>query len=177
MRSYLKERWRLRSRKLRLTTVGDPTRRPRDTALSTKVSTKFRREVFFLFSCLFSSRYLALDMSPYPQTSASATYLTCIRISLGSSLAEKLSIYYLPFQIPDYFSYSSSPQEVRQTDSQTLHTKRLPEWFTSRLQPWSANIKHSAIPRIFETGPLQKSGRKGYRQPHHQYHAQDFASE
>jgi hypothetical protein len=35
----------LRSRKLRLTTVGDPPRWPRDTPLSTKVGTKFRREV------------------------------------------------------------------------------------------------------------------------------------
>jgi hypothetical protein len=35
----------LRSRKLRLTTVGDPPRWPRDTPLSTKVSTTFRRQV------------------------------------------------------------------------------------------------------------------------------------
>jgi hypothetical protein len=35
----------LRSRKLRLTTVGDPPHRPRDTPLSTKVGTKFRRQV------------------------------------------------------------------------------------------------------------------------------------
>jgi hypothetical protein len=34
-----------RSRKLRLTTVGDPPRWPRDTPLSKKVGTKFRRHV------------------------------------------------------------------------------------------------------------------------------------
>jgi hypothetical protein len=34
-----------RSRKLRLTTVGDPPRWPRNTPLSTKVGTKFRRQV------------------------------------------------------------------------------------------------------------------------------------
>jgi hypothetical protein len=35
----------IRSRKLRLTTVGDPPRWPRDIPLSTKVDTKFRRQV------------------------------------------------------------------------------------------------------------------------------------
>jgi hypothetical protein len=34
-----------RSRKLRLTTVGDPPRWPRDTPQSTEVDTKFRRQV------------------------------------------------------------------------------------------------------------------------------------
>jgi hypothetical protein len=34
-----------RSRKLRLTTVGDPPRWPRDTPLTTKVGTKFRQQV------------------------------------------------------------------------------------------------------------------------------------
>jgi hypothetical protein len=38
----LRMRW---SRKLRLTTVEDQPRRPRDTPLSTKVGTKFRRQV------------------------------------------------------------------------------------------------------------------------------------
>jgi hypothetical protein len=44
--------YRYRSRKLRLTTVGDPPRWPCDTPLSTKVDTKFRRQVateFFFF--------------------------------------------------------------------------------------------------------------------------------
>jgi hypothetical protein len=45
MRSYLKEKQRLRSRKLRLKTVGDPPRWPRDTPLSAKVRTKFRQQV------------------------------------------------------------------------------------------------------------------------------------
>jgi hypothetical protein len=36
---------KFRSRKLRLMTVGDPQRWPRDTPLSTKVDTKFRRQV------------------------------------------------------------------------------------------------------------------------------------
>jgi hypothetical protein len=37
--------WNCRSRKLRLTTVGDPPRWPCDTPLSRKVDTKFRRQV------------------------------------------------------------------------------------------------------------------------------------
>jgi hypothetical protein len=40
-----KKKWLLRSRRLRLTTVGDPPRWPRDTPLSTKVGTKYRRQV------------------------------------------------------------------------------------------------------------------------------------
>jgi hypothetical protein len=43
-----------RSRKLRLTTVGDPPRWPRDTPISTKVGTKFRRQVAVV------SRYCSL---------------------------------------------------------------------------------------------------------------------
>jgi hypothetical protein len=39
------EELRLRTRKLRLTTVGDPPRSPRDTPLSTKVGIEFRRSV------------------------------------------------------------------------------------------------------------------------------------
>jgi hypothetical protein len=42
---YLKEKLRPQYRKLRLTTVGDPPRLPRDTLLSTKVGIKFRRQV------------------------------------------------------------------------------------------------------------------------------------
>jgi hypothetical protein len=41
----VKESDRCRSRKLILTTVGDPPPWPRDTPLSTKVGTKFRRQV------------------------------------------------------------------------------------------------------------------------------------
>jgi hypothetical protein len=37
MRSYLKKNYRLRSRKLRLTTVGYPPHSPRETSLSSKV--------------------------------------------------------------------------------------------------------------------------------------------
>jgi hypothetical protein len=51
MRSYLKEKYWLRSRKLRLTTVGDPPCWLRDTPLSTKVGTKCHG-VCFLFLCL-----------------------------------------------------------------------------------------------------------------------------
>jgi hypothetical protein len=43
MGSYLEEKKRLRSRKLRLTIAGDPPRYARDTPLSTKVGTKFRQ--------------------------------------------------------------------------------------------------------------------------------------
>jgi hypothetical protein len=59
MRSYLKEKWRLRSRKLRLTTVGDPPRWPRDTPLSTTIGTKFRRQVAVAQSVLFACRLRA----------------------------------------------------------------------------------------------------------------------
>jgi hypothetical protein len=45
MRSYLKEKPRLPSRKLRLTTMRDLPRWPRDTPLSAKVGTKFRWQV------------------------------------------------------------------------------------------------------------------------------------
>jgi hypothetical protein len=45
MRSYLKEKERFRSRKLKLTTVGDPPSCPGDTPLSAKVGTKFRQQV------------------------------------------------------------------------------------------------------------------------------------
>jgi hypothetical protein len=41
----LKEKYRLRSRKLRSTTLWDPPRWPRDTPLSAKVGTKIRRQV------------------------------------------------------------------------------------------------------------------------------------
>jgi hypothetical protein len=43
--SYLKEKSRLRSRKLRLTTVGDPPCWPRNTPLSAKAGSKFRQQV------------------------------------------------------------------------------------------------------------------------------------
>jgi hypothetical protein len=43
-----------RSRKLRLTTVGDPPRWPRDTQLSTKVGIKFRRQVAVAQSVQFA---------------------------------------------------------------------------------------------------------------------------
>jgi hypothetical protein len=43
-----------RSRKLRLTTVGDPPRWPRDTPLSTKVDTKFRWQVAVAQSVYFA---------------------------------------------------------------------------------------------------------------------------
>jgi hypothetical protein len=49
-----KKKLRLRSRKLRLTTVRDPPRWLRDTPLSTKVGTKFRRQVAVV------SRYISL---------------------------------------------------------------------------------------------------------------------
>jgi hypothetical protein len=45
MRRNFKQTSRLRYRKLRLTTVGDPPRWPRDIPLCTKVGTKFRRQV------------------------------------------------------------------------------------------------------------------------------------
>jgi hypothetical protein len=45
MRSYLKEKYRLRSRKQTLTTVGDLPCWPHDTPLSAKVGTKFRQQV------------------------------------------------------------------------------------------------------------------------------------
>jgi hypothetical protein len=56
LRSYLKEKLRLRSRKLRLTTVGDPPRWPRNTPLSAKVGTKFRRQVAVAQSARFACR-------------------------------------------------------------------------------------------------------------------------
>jgi hypothetical protein len=49
----LKEKYWLRSRKLRLTTVGDPPCSPRDTPLSTKVGTKFRQQVAVVQSVYF----------------------------------------------------------------------------------------------------------------------------
>jgi hypothetical protein len=45
---------RLRSRKLRLTAVGVPPRRPRDTPLFTKVATKIRRQVAVAQSVYFA---------------------------------------------------------------------------------------------------------------------------
>jgi hypothetical protein len=45
MRSYLNDMERLRSRILRLTTVGDPPHRQRDTPLFTRVGAKFRRQL------------------------------------------------------------------------------------------------------------------------------------
>jgi hypothetical protein len=54
MKSYLKEKPQLRSRKLRLTTVGDPSRWPRDTLLSTKVGSKFRRKLAVAQAVYFS---------------------------------------------------------------------------------------------------------------------------
>jgi hypothetical protein len=46
--------YRLRSRKLRLTTVRDPPRSSRDILLSTKVGTKFRRQVAVAQSVYFA---------------------------------------------------------------------------------------------------------------------------
>jgi hypothetical protein len=46
--------WNRRSRKLRLTTVGNPPRWPRDTPLSAEVGTKFRRQVAVAQSVYFA---------------------------------------------------------------------------------------------------------------------------
>jgi hypothetical protein len=54
MRSYSKEKWQFRSRKLGLTTVADPPCWPRDIPLSTKLGTKFRQQVTVV------SRYTSL---------------------------------------------------------------------------------------------------------------------
>jgi hypothetical protein len=59
MRSYFKEKQRLRSRKLRLTTVGDPLH---DTHLSTKVGTKFRRQVEVAQSVQFACGLRATEL-------------------------------------------------------------------------------------------------------------------
>jgi hypothetical protein len=52
-----------RSRKLRLTIVGDPPRLPRDTPLSTKVGTKFRRQVTVAQSVWFARELRATEYS------------------------------------------------------------------------------------------------------------------
>jgi hypothetical protein len=59
----------VRSRKLRLTTVGDASRWPRDTPLSAKVGTKFRQQVAVAqsvwFACgLQASEFVFLDLFP-----------------------------------------------------------------------------------------------------------------
>jgi hypothetical protein len=53
----------IRSRELRLTTVGDLPRWPRDTLLSTEVDTKFRRQVSVAQSVLFACGLRATELS------------------------------------------------------------------------------------------------------------------
>jgi hypothetical protein len=61
----LEKKERLRSRKLRLTTAGDPPRWPRDTPLSTKVGTKFRQQVAVAQSVQFACRLKAMEFRLY----------------------------------------------------------------------------------------------------------------
>jgi hypothetical protein len=71
------------SLRLRLTTVGDPPRRPRDTPLSTKAGTKFRRQVPVAQSVKFF-RFL-----PWKLTALICTYRRGNNLSIGPIVAFK----------------------------------------------------------------------------------------
>jgi hypothetical protein len=67
----------IQSRKLRLTTVRDPPRSPRDTPLSTKVDTKFRRQVAVAQSVYFARGLRATEFVCCPEILREGKKLKC----------------------------------------------------------------------------------------------------
>jgi hypothetical protein len=80
MRSDIKEKQRLRPRKLRLTAVGDPPCWPCDTPLSEKVGTKFRRQVAVAQSVYFICRLKATEGHLYFFDGRAVTQAVCCQL-------------------------------------------------------------------------------------------------
>jgi hypothetical protein len=78
----------LRSRKLRLTVVGDPARWPRDTPLSTKVGTTFRRQVAVAQSILVACGLKATEF-----VLVFSLLLSCVNLLLSMPLPFMISIF------------------------------------------------------------------------------------
>jgi hypothetical protein len=157
MRTYLKEKQRFRSRKLRLTTVRDPPRWPRVTPPSVKVGTKFRRKVAVAQSVKFACGLKATEFILFHVSGSQVNFASSQYVLWLCNFNPEFCIAKTQLSILDHLEYSSSVLERPCHENRDI-SERLPHCITRR----SAHPHKDSIDRTF-----------GYSLPWNRRHSQD----